>query len=83
MRFVNPFKKWYCYSCGKQFDLGLCDIYNWETGKEVRKAPTGWLARQHARFFIEILDGPENVRNFACRKCPHCQKMLPRDVDSA
>jgi hypothetical protein len=86
MAYINPFKaskKWYCFSCGQEFYLGWCAIGNWRTGQVLSEAPSGWWNRFCARFLVETLDGPFYVRNFASRKCPHCQEFLPPNMETA
>src|SRR5690242_3107683 len=83
MAYVSPFKKWYCYSCGQKFHLGYCAVYNRKTNIEVEAAPAGWWPRLRSRFFIKTLDGPFYVKNFACRRCPNCKRLLPPNLETA
>lgn len=77
-RLVNPFHKSICPSCGKAFYPGNCAIVS-KSSTILQEARPDFFSRA----FITPLKGDRFTREYATRQCPHCQGVLPRNVESA
>ena len=73
----------HCPFCNFEFHPGDCAIYSTTRFDEKKKAillhpaPQGDFQRLLARSWVRSLDGPEYVREDACRQCPRCSNLLP------
>src|SRR2546423_6584974 len=71
-----------CPLCVREFYPGDCRIVSRISGKELKPAPAGKMARQLARRNPESLLGPRYVNELASRECPHCGYLLPYNIES-
>jgi hypothetical protein len=63
-----------------------CAIYSERYDNQGRRilldnAPLGPFERFFARFYIKSLDGEHYTLHNARRECPHCKKLLPRNLE--
>jgi GTPase SAR1 family protein len=82
---MNPMNSLYikriCPYCIEEFYPGDCEIVSSLTQNPIEPAPVG-AARHFARMSPKRLDGRRYTRELACRKCPHCGKLLPYNIES-
>jgi hypothetical protein len=72
-----------CPNCAQEFYPGECRIVSQiQQGKVLKAAPTTWLERQRARRYPEPLVGDLYLKELACRECPHCNYLLPYNIES-
>lgn len=71
-----------CPYCIKDFYPGDCRIVSNLTKDQVKPAPTTSMQKQIARKRPEPLIGPKYTRVDARRECPHCQTLLPYNIES-
>src|SRR5947209_5929826 len=71
-----------CPLCLNEFYPGDCRVVSRISGKELKPAPIGKMARQLARRNPESLLGPRYVNELASRECPHCGYLLPYNIES-
>lgn len=70
-----------CPLCAKEFYPGDCRILSSMTGQLLKNAPKG-IQRQLALRQPEPLTGPMYMRAQAQRECPHCQYLLPYNIET-
>lgn len=86
MTLVNPFRKTLCPYCFERFALADCEIVasisngSINAGDVLEARPQGWR-RTLQRVWVKPLTGKRYAQYLACRRCPHCSKLLPRNIE--
>ena len=71
-----------CPKCQEEFYPGDCDIVaTYPTEKLLEEGPKNALKREWARMHPKPLLGYNYTKQLATRRCPHCQYLLPNNID--
>lgn len=76
-KWMNPFKRYRCYICGKPYHPGDCAIVSSINGNILQQKRTNALLRIFTRSLVTSLLGREATLEQAARHCPHCDNALP------
>ncbi len=86
MAFYNPFRKLTCPLCFESFHPGNCPIVSQKPatyGTVLKPAPAGSISKIISRFWITKPTGRKYALELATRRCPHCSKHLPSNIERA